>query len=82
MRLTGNSSSAVAPTITEEEDGLDEFTSSHGFEFIEGERAYRRPTQDLDRHSDDEDTGTCLMPSALPNTDGKLARYPWPSSRY
>ncbi|KAL7280148.1 hypothetical protein ACG7TL_006567 [Trametes sanguinea] len=47
--------STTAPS--EEDDGLDEFLSSHGFEFIEGDRTYRRPTQDVERHSDDEDSG-------------------------
>ena len=45
-----------------DDDGLDEFFSTHGFEFVEGERSYRRPTQDADRHSDDEDSGTLLFP--------------------
>lgn len=53
--------SASAAPLSTEDDGLDEFLSSHGFEFIEGERSYRRPTQDLDRHSDDEDSGTSSL---------------------
>ena len=46
-----------AASLSEEDDGLDEFLSLHGFEFVEGDRTYRRPTQDEDRHSDDEDSG-------------------------
>ena len=52
--------SVTAPNVTSlsaEDDGLDEFLSSHGFEFIEGDRDERRPTQDVERHSDDEDSG-------------------------
>lgn len=51
VRLGGTASTP------DDEDGLDEFLSSHGFEFIEGDRDHRTPTQDDDRHSDDEDTG-------------------------
>ncbi|KAI0826778.1 hypothetical protein BC628DRAFT_1410008 [Trametes gibbosa] len=75
VRLTGDGLSASAPTLTEEEDGLDEFISSQGFEFIEGERAYRRPTQDLDRHSDDEDSGI----PGLPRVIDALSTIMWPS---
>ena len=54
--------SSAPPPPAVDDDGLDEFFSTHGFEFVEGERSYRRPTQDADRHSDDEDSGTLLFP--------------------
>ncbi|CDO68244.1 hypothetical protein BN946_scf184842.g7 [Trametes cinnabarina] len=58
VRFSDSAINAVSATSpTEEEDGLDEFLSSHGFEFVEGDRSYRRPTQDAERHSDDEDSG-------------------------
>lgn len=55
MRL--GESAALPPPPSVDDEGLDEFLSSHGFEFVEGDRSYRRPTQDTDRHSDDEDSG-------------------------
>ena len=45
----------TAITATEE-DGIDEFLSSQGFEFIEGDRA-SRSTHNADRDSGDADTG-------------------------
>ncbi|KAI9059291.1 hypothetical protein FKP32DRAFT_1634895 [Trametes sanguinea] len=64
-----------ATTPSEEDDGLDEFLSSHGFEFIEGDRTYRRPTQDVERHSDDEDSGI----PGLPRVVDALSTIMWPS---
>ncbi|PIL22815.1 hypothetical protein GSI_15510 [Ganoderma sinense ZZ0214-1] len=58
-----------------DEDGLDEFLSSHGFEFVEGNRSFRRPTQDTERHSDDEDTGI----PGLPRVIDALSTIMWPS---
>ncbi|KAH9933210.1 uncharacterized protein BXZ73DRAFT_77369 [Epithele typhae] len=63
------------PGTNEDEDGLDEFMSEHGFEFVEGERAWRRPTQDEDRHSDDEDSGI----PGLPRVIDALSTIMWPS---
>ncbi|KAH9933213.1 uncharacterized protein BXZ73DRAFT_101176 [Epithele typhae] len=63
------------PGTNEDEDGLDEFLSEHGFEFVEGERAWRRPTQDEDRHSDDEDSGI----PGLPRVIDALSTIMWPS---
>ena len=58
----GESVEAASPAEpTVDEDGLDEFLSSHGFEFVEGDRSFRRPTQDTEKHSDDEDTGTHIV---------------------
>ena len=57
VRFTGDK----PPPSLDDEDGLDEFLSTHGFEFVEGDRSYRRPTQDTERHSDDEDSGTCTL---------------------
>ncbi len=50
-----------------DDDGLDEFLSSHGFEFVEGDRSFRRPTQDTDSHSDDEDSGAHIVDLLLAN---------------
>ncbi|KAI0357445.1 hypothetical protein OH77DRAFT_1399047 [Trametes cingulata] len=69
----GGSATAVAPSA--EDDGLDEFLSTHGFEFVEGDRTFRRPTQDEDRHSDDEDTGI----PGLPRVIDALSTIMWPS---
>ena len=63
VRFGEGPSSPTPPPPGEDEDGLDEFISSHGFEFVEGERDWRRPTQDEDRHSDEEDSG--VFASAL-----------------
>ncbi|KAL1950714.1 hypothetical protein VTO73DRAFT_5838 [Trametes versicolor] len=67
-------SASAAPPSTED-DGLDEFLSTHGFEFVEGERSYRRPTQDRDRHSDDEDSAI----PGLPRVIDALSTIMWPS---
>ncbi|KAI0632411.1 hypothetical protein C8Q77DRAFT_1060132 [Trametes polyzona] len=75
VRFQGDSLSAPTTSPSAEDDGLDEFLSSHGFEFVEGERAYRRPTQDLDRHSDDEDSGI----PGLPRVIDALSTIMWPS---
>ncbi|KAI0953567.1 hypothetical protein AcW1_007748 [Taiwanofungus camphoratus] len=69
VRLGGTASTP------DDEDGLDEFLSSHGFEFIEGDRDHRTPTQDDDRHSDDEDTGI----PGLPRVIDALSTIMWPS---
>ena len=45
----------------EGEDGLDEFISSHGFEYVDGERGKRVPTQDGSSFSDEEHTGTSAL---------------------
>ncbi|KAI0693430.1 hypothetical protein C8T65DRAFT_667998 [Cerioporus squamosus] len=72
----GESSSTFTPAPPSvDEDGLDEFLSTHGFEFIEGDRAYRRPTQDTDRHSEDEDSGI----PGLPRVIDALSTIMWPS---
>ena len=58
VRFGGNVEVASPAEPNVDDDGLDEFLSTHGFEFVEGDRSYRRPTQDTERHSDDEDSGT------------------------
>ncbi|KAI0669244.1 hypothetical protein C8Q78DRAFT_1095594 [Trametes maxima] len=75
VRFGGRASTTSATSPSEEDDGLDEFISSHGFEFVEGDRAFRRPTQDLDRHSDDEDSGI----PGLPRVIDSLSTIMWPS---
>ncbi|KAI0373734.1 hypothetical protein BV20DRAFT_672240 [Pilatotrama ljubarskyi] len=69
----GGSTTPSSPTA--EDEGLDEFLSTHGFEFVEGDRVHRRPTQDLDRHSDDEDSGI----PGLPRVIDALSTIMWPS---
>lgn len=48
----------------EGEDGLDEFISSHGFEYVDGERGRRIPTGDVSSFSDEDSAGayTCDLP--------------------
>ncbi|TFK86022.1 hypothetical protein K466DRAFT_524902 [Polyporus arcularius HHB13444] len=70
----GTSTSTPAP-LSVDEDGLDEFLSTHGFEFIEGDRAHRRPTQDTERDSEDEDSGI----PGLPRVIDALSTIMWPS---
>ncbi|EJF63549.1 hypothetical protein DICSQDRAFT_154032 [Dichomitus squalens LYAD-421 SS1] len=75
VRLGGDVevTSPAEPSV--DDDGLDEFLSTHGFEFVEGDRSYRRPTQDADRHSDDEDSGI----PGLPRVIDALSTIMWPS---
>ncbi|KAI0771221.1 hypothetical protein BD413DRAFT_65435 [Trametes elegans] len=75
VRLGESAPATAASVPTEEDDGLDEFLSSHGFEFVEGDRTYRRPTQDTERHSDDEDSGI----PGLPRVIDALSTIMWPS---
>ena len=42
----------------EEEEGLDEFLSSHGFEYVDGDRGGRQPTNDGGSFSDEDSSGT------------------------
>lgn len=51
----------------EGEDGLDEFISSHGFEYVDGERGRRIPTGDVSSFSDEDSAGacTCDLPRGL-----------------
>ncbi|KAI0755231.1 hypothetical protein C8Q80DRAFT_419454 [Daedaleopsis nitida] len=75
VRFGESSSLASPPQPTLDDDGLDEFLSEHGFEFVDGDRSYRRPTQDADRHSDDEDSGI----PGLPRVIDALSTIMWPS---
>lgn len=63
VRFTGDSS---AEGGDEGEDGLDEFISSHGFEYVDGERGRRIPTGDVSSFSDEDSAGayTCDLPRA------------------
>ncbi|KAH9841818.1 uncharacterized protein C8Q71DRAFT_349508 [Rhodofomes roseus] len=63
------------PTTLSEEDGLDEFLSSHGFEYVEGDREPRPPTQDEGRHTDDADAGFPGLSRVL----DALSTIMWPS---
>ncbi|OBZ68716.1 hypothetical protein A0H81_11132 [Grifola frondosa] len=58
-----------------EDEDLDEFLSTHGFEFIEGDRGFRLPTQDHTRSSEDEDTGI----PGLPRVIDALSTIMWPT---
>ncbi|TBU23188.1 hypothetical protein BD311DRAFT_674483, partial [Dichomitus squalens] len=75
VRLGGDVEIASLAEPSADDDGLDEFLSTHGFEFVEGDRSYRRPTQDADRHSDDEDSGI----PGLPRVIDALSTIKWPS---
>ena len=45
-------------TKNSEEEGLDEFLSSHGFEYVNGDRGGRQPTNDGGSFSDEDSSGT------------------------
>ncbi|KAI1794890.1 hypothetical protein LXA43DRAFT_91625 [Ganoderma leucocontextum] len=75
VRFGGSVEVASPPESSMDDDGLDEFLSSHGFEFVDGDRSFRRPTQDTDRHSDDEDSGI----PGLPRVIDALSTIMWPS---
>lgn len=60
MRLSVTEQSALYEK--DEEDGLDEFLSGHGFEYVDGDRSGRRPTEDGGSFSDEDSSGV-LMPS-------------------
>ncbi|KAI0662215.1 hypothetical protein C8Q70DRAFT_875036, partial [Cubamyces menziesii] len=75
VRFGDSVTASNVTSLSAEDDGLDEFLSSHGFEFIEGDRDERRPTQDVERHSDDEDSGI----PGLPRVIDALSTIMWPS---
>ncbi|KZT64928.1 hypothetical protein DAEQUDRAFT_732027 [Daedalea quercina L-15889] len=64
----------VSTTATEE-DGMDEFLSNQGFEFIEGDREPRRPTHAEERHTEDDDAGIPGLSRVL----DALSTIMWPS---
>ncbi|KZT09367.1 uncharacterized protein LAESUDRAFT_723119 [Laetiporus sulphureus 93-53] len=65
-----------ASTVSaEEEEGMDEFLSSHGFEYVEGGRDYRETTEDEGWRSKDEDAGI----PGLPRVVDALSTIMWPS---
>ncbi|KAI0084808.1 hypothetical protein BDY19DRAFT_969270 [Irpex rosettiformis] len=59
----------------EGEDGLDEFISSHGFEYVDGEHGPRIPTQDGSNFSDEDHAGV----PGLPRVIDALSTIMWPS---
>ncbi|KAI0786892.1 hypothetical protein C8Q75DRAFT_250040 [Abortiporus biennis] len=62
--------------VVEEEDGLDEFMSSHGFEYIDGDKAGRIPTGD--GGGVDDDNSSSDIPG-LPRVIDALSTIMWPS---
>ncbi|KAI0338924.1 hypothetical protein BDW22DRAFT_1401015 [Trametopsis cervina] len=69
-------SSDSSPAEREEDgEGLDEFISSHGFEYIDGDRGYRKPTQDGSSFSDEDAAGV----PGLPRVIDSLSTIMWPS---
>ena len=42
----------------EDEENVDAFVSSHGFEYVDGERGARSPAGDND---DEDDSGACVL---------------------
>lgn len=99
VRFNPAASSSVATTALPADDGehgdeqaLDEFISSHGFEYIDGDRGSRRPTQDGSSFSDEEDGGELQCPErrtlahdpaagvpGLPRVVDALSTIMWPS---
>ncbi|GJE88380.1 hypothetical protein PsYK624_044630 [Phanerochaete sordida] len=61
--------------VQDDEDGLDEFLSSHGFEYIDGDRSGRQPTQDGTSFSDEDSSGV----PGLPRVVDALSTIMWPS---
>ncbi|KAI0693969.1 hypothetical protein BC835DRAFT_1306507 [Cytidiella melzeri] len=57
------------------EDILDDFISSHGFEYINGERGKRQPTEDGSSSTDDDAAGV----PGLPRVIDALSTIMWPS---
>lgn len=49
--------SGAVRSAEEEEEGLDEFLSTHGFEYVDGDRSGRRPTRDGEGFSDEDSSG-------------------------
>ena len=47
----------VTRTTVEDEEGLDEFLSSHSFEFVDGDRGGRKPTGDGGGFDDEDESG-------------------------
>lgn len=48
-----------------DEEGLDEFLSGHNFEYIDGNRSGRRPTQDGGGFDDEDSSGMCSHPQSM-----------------
>lgn len=61
--------------VHDDEDGLDEFLSSHGFEYIDGDRSGRQATQDGNGFSDEDSAGI----PGLPRVIDALSTIMWPS---
>ncbi|KAK7690373.1 hypothetical protein QCA50_007031 [Cerrena zonata] len=59
----------------EDEEGLDEFLSSHGFEYVDGELAGRKPTGDGAGFSDESSSGIPGLPRVL----DALSTIMWPN---
>ena len=57
--------SQTVVTEKDEEDGLDEFFSTHGFEYVDGDRAGRRPTADGGSFSDEDSMGALFYISSF-----------------
>ena len=53
VRFTGDK----PPQSLDDEDGLDEFLSSHGFEYVDGDLGGRKPTGDGAGFSDENSSG-------------------------
>lgn len=64
-----------------DEQGLDEFISSHGFEYIDGDRGKRRPTQDSGSYPDDDDSGMSPPASMRRLLTIPHVRHTWTSAR-
>ena len=57
VRFTGDK----PPQSLDDEDGLDEFLSSHGFEYVDGDLGGRKPTADGAGFSDEDSSGKYLV---------------------
>ena len=45
----------------DDEENVDAFVSSHGFEYVDGERGARSPTNDNENLDDEDDSGACVF---------------------
>ncbi|THH32482.1 hypothetical protein EUX98_g1687 [Antrodiella citrinella] len=78
VRVSGATSATGAVVTTaseEEEEGLDEFLSSHALEYIDGDRRGRRPTEDGGGVSDEDPSAV----PGLPRVIDSLSTIMWPN---
>lgn len=52
-------------SVLDDDEGLDEFLSSHGFEYVDGDLGGRKPTVDGQGFSDEDSSGTILFRTSV-----------------